>query len=336
MTGRRLLRLGVLAISLCIAPAVPAQGPPTPGQVQEAEEILSAIVKVRSRSIANARTLPTLGAEREGSGILIRDGYVLTIGYLVIESESVEVSTSSGKAVPATLAAYDHATGFGLLRLVAPLEAKPLALGDSATLAVRDPVMIASHGGMAGVSIVHVVSRRPYAGSWEYLLDSAIYTYPATMNWAGAALMGSKAELLGVGSLIVGDAVGTGVEAPGNMFVPIDLLKPILADLIERGRAAGPARPWLGINTEQLRDRLIVSRVSPEGPGDLAGVERGDLVIGVGGEEVSSQAGFYRKLWSLGEAGVEVPLRVLRGTQMHELRIRSIDRIAYFRQKASY
>jgi len=324
-------RLLALAVALCLAAPASAQTPSA-----EAEAILAAIVKVKSRSIPNARTLATLGANREGSGILVRDGYVLTIGYLVIESETVEVSTKDGKAVPATLAAYDHASGFGLLKLVAPLEAKPLALGDSSALAVRDPAMIASHGGMEGVSIVHVVSRRPFSGSWEYLLESAIFTYPATTNWAGAALLGPKAELLGVGSLIVGDAVGAGTEAPGNMFVPIDLLKPILDDLIERGRAAGPVRPWLGMNTEQIRDRLFVSRVSPDGPADRAGVRQGDMVIGVGGEATASLAEFYRKVWAQGEAGVEVPVRVMQGTQVKDLGVKSIDRLEYFRQKTSY
>ena len=324
-------RLMLLAVALCLATPAPAQSP-----VQDAEAILAAIVKVKSRSIPNARTLPTLGANREGSGILVLDGYVLTIGYLVIEAETVEVSTKAGKAVPATLAAYDHASGFGLLRLLAPLQAKPLELGDSSALAVRDPAMIASHGGMEGVSIVHVVSRRLFSGNWEYLLDSAIFTYPATMNWAGAALLGAKAELLGVGSLIVGDAVGAGTETPGNMFVPIDLLKPILADLVERGRAAGPVRPWLGINTEEIRGRLFIRRVSPDGPAERAGVRPGDMVIGVGGEEVSSLADFYRKVWSLGAAGVDVPLRLMQGTQAKDVSVTSIDRLEYFRQKTSY
>lgn len=302
----------------------------------EAAELLSAVVQVKAKILPNARSLATLGPQRQGSGVLVREGYVLTIGYLVIEAESIEVAGADGKVVPATLAGYDHATGFGLLKLIGPLSGKPLPLGDSAALAEREPAMIASFGGREAVSLVYVVSRRPFSGSWEYQLDSAIYTYPPVENWSGAALIGAKGELLGIGSLVVGDAGGAGTQSPGNMFVPTDLLKPILEDLIAKGRGPGPLRPWLGINAEELRGRLFVVRVSPEGPAERAGVKGGDIVIGVGGEEVASLREFYRKVWARGEAGVDVQLRVLQGMQVKEVTIRSIDRLQYFRQKASY
>ncbi len=320
-------RIACAMLALCLA---------LPAAAQDVEAMLSAIVKVRAKIIANARSLATLGPQREGSGVLVRDQYVLTIGYLVIESETVEVTGADGRTVPATLAGYDHATGFGLLKLLAPLEGKPLPLGDSAALAERDPVMIAAHGGRDGVSGAYVVSRRRFSGSWEYLLDSAIYTYPPVMNWSGAALVGAKGELLGIGSLIVADAMTPGTQSPGNMFVPIDLLKPIIGDLIDKGRAGGAVRPWLGVNTEELRGRLFVSRVSPDSPADRAGLQQGDIVIGVGGEEVSSLAEFYQKVWARGPAGVEVPVRVLQGTQMKDVNVRSIDRQDYFRQRTSY
>ena len=309
---------------------------PAENQGAEADDVLSAVVRVKAKILPNARSAATLGVAREGSGILIRADLVLTIGYLVIEAESIEVANTEGRTVPATLAGYDHASGFGLLKLVLPLAGKPLPLGDSAALAERDPVMVASHGGREGVSLAYVVSRRQFSGAWEYLLEAAIFTYPAVMNWSGAALIGPSGALLGVGSLIVADAVQPGTQSPGNMFVPIDLLKPILADLIDAGRAAGPVRPWMGMTTEELRGRLFVSRVSPEGPAERAGVRNGDIVIGVGGEEVASLADFYRKVWSRGAAGVEIPLRVLQGTQMRELSLRSIDRLEYFRAKPSY
>ncbi len=298
----------------------------------DTSETLSAVVKIKARILPNARSAETLGTSREGSGVLIRDNLVLTIGYLVIESEAIEVVSSEGRAVPATLAGYDHATGFGLLRLVAPIEAKPLPLGDAAALAERDPVMVASYGGREGVSLAYVVSRRPFSGSWEYLLDSAIYTYPPVMNWSGAALIGPKGDLLGIGSLIVADAMSPGTQSPGNLFVPVDLLKPILNELAEKGRA-GPVRPWLGMSTEELRGRLFISRVSPDGPAAKAGLQRGDILVGVGSEDVTSLADFYRKVWARGAAGVEVPLRVLQGTQVKEVGVRSMDRVEYFRAR---
>ncbi len=321
------LRLLFCVVILSVAPAR-AQDKPR----EDVPETLSAVVRVKARILPNARSAETLGTQREGNGVLIRDNYVLTIGYLVIEAEGIEVISGDGRAVPATLAGYDHASGFGVLRLVAPIDAKPIPLGDAKDLAERDPVMVASHGGREGVSLAYVVSRRQFTGSWEYLLESAIFTYPPVMNWSGAALIGPKGDLLGIGSLVVADAMSPGTQSPGNMFVPVDLIKPILNDLIEKGRA-GPVRPWLGMSTEEFRGRLFVSRLSPDGPAARAGLNRGDILVGVGGEEVASLAEFYRKVWARGTAGVEVPLRVLQGTQIRDINVRSIDRVEYFRAK---
>ena len=332
-----LKRIAFLALALLAAMlAAPGRAQDKDKAQTEAEETLSAIVRIKSRIIKDARSAETLGLQRDGTGVLIRDGYVLTIGYLVIEAESVEVTGSDGKAVPAAVAGYDHATGFGLLKLLAPLAGKPLPLGDAATLAEREAAMIATHGGREGVNLVHVVSRRPFTGSWEYLLDSAIFTYPAVMNWSGAALISAKGELVGIGSLIVNDSAGAGSQSPGNMFVPIDLLKPILDDLMTVGRRSGPARPWLGLNAEEMRGRLIIARVSPDGPAARAGLKSGDIVIGVAGEEVNTLADLYRKVWSRGAAGVEVPLKVLQGLEIRDVALRSIDRLEYFKQKTTY
>ena len=295
------------------------------------DETLSAVVGVSAKIQQGARSAATLGAQRRGSGALIRADYVLTIGYLVIEAEAIEVSSADGKTMPARLAAYDHASGFGLLKLAAPIGGTPLALGDSQSLGEREPAMVLNAQSRDEASIVYVVSRRPFTGSWEYLLDSAIYTYPAVPELSGAPLIGGKGELLGIGSLVVPDAMGAGRQGPGNLFVPIDLLKPILEELIAKGRRNAPAQPWLGVNADEVRGRLFVTRVSPEGPAERAGLQENDLVLAVGADEVTSLADFYRRVWSRGAAGVEVPLTVLRGVQVRDVRVRSIDRTQYFK-----
>ena len=220
----------------------------------QADELLGAVVKVKMKALADARSSLTLGPAREGSGVIIDDkGHVLTIGYLVIEADAIEVTTADGKTSPATLVGYDHATGFGLLRSALPLGAKPIDLGASGDLSVREPVMVAPHGGREFVSRAFVVSKRQFTGSWEYLLDSAIFTSPPTFTWAGSALISREGKLVGIGSLLVRDSVEPGSPLPGNMFIPIDLLKPILADLIEKGHVAGQRRPWLGMATEEVQ-----------------------------------------------------------------------------------
>jgi serine protease Do len=334
------LNLLFASLFLCAAFAgLPVQAQtaqPKPKVISEkqADELLGSVVRVKARALPDARSNATLGASREGSGVIIDDrGHILTIGYLVIEADTIEVTTAEGKTSPATLAAYDHATGFALLRAVLPLAAKPIDLGASAELALREPVMVAPHGGRESVNLAYVVSKRQFAGSWEYLLDSAIFISPPTLAWAGSALISRDGKLVGIGSLLVRDSEEEGTQLPGNMFVPIDLLKPILADLIDKGRVSGPPRPWLGMATEELHGRLFVTRVSPEAPADKAGVRRGDIVVGVGADAVTTHVELYRKIWSLGPAGTEVPLTVLQGASVKEIKVRSIDRTEYFRAK---
>jgi S1-C subfamily serine protease len=230
---------------------------------------------------------------------------------------------------------YDHATGFGLLRTITPLDAMPVRFGDSAKIADRAPVMIASSGD-DNVSFAFVVSKRGFSGNWEYALDQALYTSPPTLNWSGAGLFDRDGNLLGVGSLIVRDATDEEPRIPGNVFVPIDLLKPILADLVKSGRRAGPARPWLGVAAEEVQGRLVVVRVSPDGPADRAGVKPGDIILAVGGETVRTQPDFYRKVWARGGAGTEIPLKLLQGVDLRDLPVASIDRVEYFKPRTTY
>lgn len=300
---------------------------------RKVEEMFTAVVRVRMRAVEDARSSETLGPTRAGSGILIEPGWVLTIGYLVIEPDSIEVTAANRKTLPATLAGYDHATGFGLLKVQGDLGVKPLPLGDSAALALRDPVIVAPFGGQDTASLAQVTSKRRFTGSWEYLLDSAIFTAPATDGWAGAALVNRELKLVGVGSLLVRNAAEPDAMLLGNMFVPIDLLKPILAQLKADGRAAGPQRPWLGLATEEMQGRLLVTRVSPESPADQSGIRPGDVVVSVGAQGVKTHVELYETVWKLGAAGVEVPLKILRGVDERDVRVKSIDRFEYFKAK---
>jgi S1-C subfamily serine protease len=298
---------------------------------------LAAVVRLKTQALPEARTAPYLGHEREGSGVVIdASGLVLTIGYLVLEADRIEVTDATGKTHAATLIAYDHATGFGLVRTVTPVRVPPIELGDASQLKARDEVLIAGFGGPSATAVAMVVSRRQFTGAWEYLLENAIFTVPPVLNWGGAALIGRDGRLLGIGSLLVPDAVEPGVRFPGNMFVPIDPLKPILADLLDDGRRAGPPRPWLGLSTEEIQGRLFVVRVAPEGPADRAGIRPNDIVTGLDGEPFENQADFYRKLWAKGPAGTVVRLQVLQGNRLKEISVTSMNREEYLRVKQAY
>ena len=318
-----------MAAEAATEPAPPAARSPSELTVDSLS-----VVKVRTRVVPNARTMRSLGNQREGTGVVIdSDGLVLTIGYLIVEAETVELSTADGRAFPATVVGYDNTTGFGLLKALRPLPIKPVQFGQSATIAEREMVLIV---GFDGVAPAYVVSRRPFIGYWEYLLDEAIYTAPATVNWSGAALLNREGKLLGIGSLVVGDSMGTRTQVPGNMFVPIDLLKPLLGDLIATGKAAGRPRPWIGINSQEVQGNVIVTRVSPEGPAEEANIRTGDVIVAVNGEGIQGQADFYMKLWKSGEAGVQIPLEVLRAGRVEKITVKSIDRDSYYRPKPTY
>jgi len=314
-----------------------ANSPTTAAEAPDTDRFFQAIVKLHARAVPNARSAATLGQERDGTGIVIgADGLILTIGYLIVEADEVNIVDRKGRTLPARVVGYDHATGLGLVRTVVPLEAAPMPLGESAKLAERDPVMIVNHEGESDVTLAYVVSMRPFTGNWEYLLDRAIFTSPPTTNWSGAALVSKDLKLLGVGSLIVREATAGEARLPGNMFVPIDALKPILADLVKTGRRTGDARPWLGVAADEVQGRLVVARVSPDGPGDRAGIKAGDIILGVAGDGVRTQAEFYRTVWSRGGAGTDIPLRVLQGIDVKDLTVHSIDRVEYFRPRTTY
>jgi S1-C subfamily serine protease len=325
--------LGMGALLALCASAHAAQGPQVPGSAPELTVDALSVVKVKSQAVRDARSATTLGAEREGTGVVIDSNLVVTIGYLITEAEKVELSTADGKVFPATVIGSDARTGMALLKALAPLPVKPVDLGASMDVAERELVLIV---GFDGVAPAYVVSKRQFVGYWEYLLDEAIYTAPATVNWQGAALLSRDGKLLGIGSLVVGDAMGTRANIPGNMFVPIDVLKPALGDMIANGKLTAKPRPWLGLNTQEVQGNLIVTRVSPEGPAEGAGLQTGDVIVGIGGKTVQGQADFYTKLWATGSAGVDVPLDVLKGNQVQKYTVKSRDRDSYFRAKPVY
>lgn len=306
-------------------------------EVKNAKNLFDAIVKVRAKAISGARSISSLGAEREGSGILIGDdGLILTIGYLVVEAREVEITDARGRRFPANIVGYDHVTGLGLLKAIIPFDATPMSLGDSSQLNELERVMVVNSGGPDEVALAYIVSLRKFTANWEYQLEQAIFTSPPSMNWSGAALINKEGKLIGVGSLIVRDATQGHPPVPGNMFIPINGLKPILSDLIKSGRRSGPARPWLGVSADEVQGRLFITRVSPDGPGDSAGMHVGDIVLAVGNEPVKTQAEFYERVWQRGSAGIEIPLRVLQGVDVKDLKLQSIDRVDYFIKKPTF
>jgi len=287
---------------------------------------MDAMVLLRAEIPDDAFTAGILGTERLGYGAVIRDdGLVLTIGYLITEAENIWLTSNGGTVVSGHALAYDQATGFGLVQPLGDLGAPALERGTSAAVQAGDDVCVLGHGGRAHALKARVFAKREFAGYWEYLIDDALFTTPAHPQWGGAALVDVQGKLVGIGSLLLQETVGER-EEQGNMFVPIDLLAPILGELLTRGRAAPSARPWLGMYAQQADGKLIVGGLAPGGPAERAGVQVGDLVLGVAGERTNGLADFLRRVWRVGDAGVEIPLMLARQGDVLRLSVRSSDR----------
>jgi S1-C subfamily serine protease len=291
---------------------------------------LEGVVKLSIKAVPEARTAENLGAEREGTGVVFGEkGLIVTIGYLILEAGSILVVAGDGRVFPASVVGYDHATGFGVLR--AAIDCRPLEVGSSAEVRELATVLVAAHGSAGGASRACVVSRRRFTGWWEYMIDGGIFTAPPRFEHSGAALLDADGKLVGVGSLWVSDALEIGAAFPGNMFVPIDLLTPLLGDLLSTGHRREPPRPWLGVYSEEIQGHVVVTRVLPQSPAEQAGLARGDVILGVGGQAVGRQSEFYQRLWASGDAGASVVLHVLHKKSVRQLTVRSMDRMAFLR-----
>lgn len=324
----------ILAALLCLvvpAASFSATAPPTDAQamIEALTKANAAVVGVQATAAEGARSAETLGKQRAGSGVVIgQDGLILTIGYLVLEAQTIQVVTQDNRTLPARPVAYDLATGFGLIRSLLPLRGiSPVPLGSHQDLNTGDMVMASVGGADADVAMTQLVSKRPFSGYWEYHIDTALFTSPPIGNHSGAPLFNQRGELLGIGSLFVGDASGESRHLPGNMFVPVDLLKPILDEMQRTGSSRQSHRPWLGVTSSDQGGRVNVVRVTKDSPAYDAGLAAGDVVLAVDGVKVSTLEEFYRKVWARAKPDDEVKLTILQGSDIKTLTVRAVDRM---------
>jgi S1-C subfamily serine protease len=307
--------------------AFPAEMRPKPEDWRfDLDAALDSVVLLRAEIPEDAFTAPLLGTERIGNGVVIRDdGLVLTIGYLITEASTIWLTTNKGVVAGGFPVAYDQATGFGLVQPLGKLGVDAITRGSLSTCRVGENVVVASHGGREHALKATIFARREFAGYWEYVLDEAVFTAPAHPQWGGSALIGSSGDLLALGSLLVQEKVDAGT-LQGNMTVPVELLEPILDDMLKTGRSKRPPRPWLGMYTTEAGTRLVVAGIAPGGPAERAGVKVGDIVLDIAGEKPSGLADLWRRLWRLGPAGCDVPLKMLRKNSVAERVLKSADR----------
>lgn len=343
MNGIRFLRSAAITIAIAAAigmsfpagaDAAEATAPPS---FPELADMLRSVVKVHAYAPPETNSAKRLGSERTGNGIVVGPGgLVVTIGYLITESMSVEIIDERGRTRAASVVGYDAETGLGLLRAPGLSELSPLPLGDSANLKSDTPVAVAAAGGIRNTIPAVVVSRRPFAGSWEYLLESAIYTAPAHPDWSGAALISTDGKLLGIGSLMTGQARRDGQKLEGNVFVPVDLLRPMLDEIAATGKVTPQPHPWLGLNAREHPGGLMVGRLSASSPAQAAGLRPNDLITAVAGRPVDDLADFYRRVWAMGSPGIDVPLTVMRDGRSFNVKVRSASRYQFLAKERTY
>lgn len=298
---------------------------------------LSAVFAIETRVPQDAFTAGGLGTERFGNAVLISgEGLFLTIGYLVTEADQVTLTATDGTAVAGHVVGFDHETGFGLVQAHGHVDAVPIRRGSSDGLSESDTVVIAAHGGPASAQLAKVVSKRTFAGYWEYLLEEAIFTSPPHPSWSGAALLDKGGTMRGLGSLYVQDAEPGDRPVPGNMFVPLDILDPILADLATTGRSRRPPKPWLGMYTSAVEDTLVVAGLAASGPASLAGVEVGDVIVGVARQPISDHIELLRRIRASGDAGAIVNLQIYRDGSVMDVNVRSGNRYDYLKLPKSH
>ena len=296
------------------------------------DSALESVVQLRAEIPDDAFTAPLLGTERAGNGVVIRDdGLVLTIGYLITEASTIWLTTNKGTVAAGFPVAYDQASGFGLVQPLGKLGVRAIARGSAASCQVGANAVVAGQGGRPHALRATVFAKREFAGYWEYVLDEAIFTAPAHPQWGGSALIGADGKLAGIGSLLVQEKIDAGT-IQGNMVVPIDLLEPILEDMLRLGRPARPPRPWLGIYATEAGAKLAIAGLAPGGPAETAGVQVGDIVAQVGGAAPSSLADLFRRVWRAGAAGAEVALKLVREGKFVDARVVSGDRTDFLKK----
>ncbi len=337
--GPALRRLcGAALLAAAGAHAAPSLDELPPAAVQALARASAAVVGLQVQALEGARTAETLGEERNGSGVLIdANGLVLTIGYLMVEADTVLITTAAGKSLPARVVAYDPATGFGLVRSLLPLaDLQPVKLGPARPVLEGQPLVAVTaaqeDGTPATITPLRLISKRAFSGSWEYHLDAAMFAIPAIANHSGAALFNHEGELVGIGSLFVRDTLGRDGLLPGNMYVPVDLLKPVLAELQRTGSSRASQRPWLGLTSAELRGRVQVVRVAEDTPAGLGGVGMGDTILAVDGTPVNTLETFYKKLWAHADRSpIRLTVRSLAG-EVKTLLLPAADRASYLKR----
>ncbi len=305
----------------------PSQLSALPSYVRRVEP---AVVGIRVEVPRDRPSVVTLGPERWGSGVIFdaAGGYALTVSYVLLDAELIEVRLRDGRKIPAKLVGLDLEVGVGVIKLEGTGPWPAAAFGDSTKAAVGDvtgTVGVSEDGALVATA-GRIEAVRPFSAAWEYMLDRAFVVAPYNAAFGGGALVDSSGRVIGITSLRLGEAPYV------NLAIPIEKFLPGKGELLDKGRVLSRRpRPWLGLYTiSHEGGGLIVAGVSPVGPARAAGFRRGDVIVRLNGEKVESQEDFYARLWQ-GAVDQEVQVVVQREARFEAITVRPTDRYRVYR-----
>lgn len=269
-----------------------------------------------------------------GTGMIMDPhGHILTNHHVVGGATKIQVLVATGEEYPAKLVGTDPKTDLAVIKMEVNKPLPYVTFGDSDSLKVGEWVVAIGHPrGLDQTVTQGIISAKHRQGitepsSYQDFLQTDAAINPGN---SGGPLLNLRGEVIGVNAAIVsqsGGFEGIGFAIPSNMALHVS--KQLMAGgKVQRG--------WLGVNTQELTPDLahsfglerpkgaLIADVVKGGPADKAGLQRGDIVIGFRGKDISTSSGFRNAVANT-PIGQEVPLTLLRKGERQTVTIKIGD-----------
>jgi S1-C subfamily serine protease len=291
--------------------------------------LLETVVNLHATVPRDHPSAAVLGDERMGSGVIVdAAGLILTVNYVVMGAQTVQVSFLKGRRQKAEVVAQDFETGLALVR-VKRQGLRPAVLAPTEALERGAPVVAvgstATQERRAGGG--HITYLGEFEAHWEYLLDRGIVSSAANPGYGGGGLFDLRGRLIGILYLNLNEV------ARSSLAIPVDAFQSNEEELVRYGRVVSrPKRAWLGVFAHALEEGVVIAGVVPGGPGERAGLREGDLIVSFNAEEISSRRDLYMRLWRH-EPGERVAIEVMRDNKLSRFEVTGGDRAEFFKHR---
>jgi len=290
------------------------------------QSVMPTSVGLRAKIAAAHPSAQILGTERMGSGTLIDpSGIVLTVNYIALGAESIEVTLLDETRLNGHVIAQDFFTGLAAIKI--PGDNYPAArwAGAEGLQTGQEIFIVASAGGsQRRVNSGAISSLDPFDAFWEFQLQRGILTTAMNPGLGGGGLFINRGELVGVVSLDLNDVGRYTLAIPAEHFFTHR------EELLRYGRRVSRTpRAWVGFYCYMLREHVIIAGVLPGTPGERAGLRAGDLVLSVDGVPIGVRSDLYQRLWEH-KPGEVIRLQVFRDNAAVEVAVQGADVEQFF------